>query len=219
MMPALRACIFVGPSLDPSSLALSPALSALQWLPPARRGDIPRVLEEGYQIIGLIDGEFQQHCAPSPKEMLVALKAKVTLIGGGSMGALRAAEAMPYGMIGIGAIYKWYQSGRLSRDDDVAVAYYVHQQRYVLTNVPMVNVLWTVDRARRKEVWSTSTRRSIVKAARQFHWTDRTWDAIGERVGLPDLGNHPLVRDPQSDLKGLDALAVVQEVLRRLTCQ
>ena len=39
------------------------------------------------------------------------------------MGALRAAELHPFGMVGIGQVYEWYRDGTIDADDEVAVAH------------------------------------------------------------------------------------------------
>lgn len=43
------------------------------------------------------------------------------MIGAASMGALRAAELHPFGMIGVGLIYRWYRRWPLTAEDAVAV--------------------------------------------------------------------------------------------------
>jgi len=57
------------------------------------------------------------------KEILDVLKKGVTVVGGSSMGALRAAELDAFGMVGAGRIYECYRSGRIEADDEVAVTY------------------------------------------------------------------------------------------------
>lgn len=57
------------------------------------------------------------------QRVLRAIDAGVALFCGSSMGALRAVDCAPYGMIGIGQIYAEYASVRVDSDDEVAVAY------------------------------------------------------------------------------------------------
>lgn len=144
--------------------------------------------------------------------MLGALSGGVSLLGEGSMGALRALEAEPYGMRGIGTIFHWYRQRRVHRDDDVSVLYYQDRGGYVVVNVPMVQVLWTAQRARHVEAWSPEQSRAVVRAARTLHRTDRTWSAIGRAIGWRSLESEPVVHDPKSDIKAIDALKVIQEV-------
>ena len=48
------------------------------------------------------------------------MAAGTQVFGAASMGALRAAELAPFGMIGVGAIFAAYRDGRLTGDDEVA---------------------------------------------------------------------------------------------------
>ena len=43
------------------------------------------------------------------------------MVGGASMGALRASELDDFGMIGVGRVYQDYRMGIIESDDDVAV--------------------------------------------------------------------------------------------------
>jgi hypothetical protein len=69
----------------------------------------------------LIDGMWHQEPPVRHKEILELLAGGVSVIGAASMGALRAAELAPYGMIGIGWVYQQYATGRIDADDEVAV--------------------------------------------------------------------------------------------------
>ena len=58
---------------------------------------------------------------PKYKELLLALSQGVHVVGGASMGALRAAELYPFGMEGVGEIFEWFRDGVIEADDEVAV--------------------------------------------------------------------------------------------------
>lgn len=203
---------FVGPSLLQSDLdAIDQDLVALR--PPIRRGDLASVMGEGYSTVVIIDGEFFQSLAVSPKELLSCLYSDVTIFGGASMGALRSAELYPYGMIGVGEIYRWYRSGRLTRDDDVAVTYGRLDDSYVLLNVPMVNVMWAMDCAGKSGWLDANTRRRITSAARRIGWEERSWQLVCQRAGLsPELTAdvRRWAARPENNLKRLDALATLE---------
>ena len=108
------------------SISFNEAKSILDadYRPPVKRGDIYRLLEENdnIDVIGIIDGVFHQSPAVAHKEILKALKEDITVVGGASMGALRACELYPFGMIGVGNIFNDYKTGVIDSDDDVAVA-------------------------------------------------------------------------------------------------
>jgi len=57
------------------------------------------------------------------KEILLAMAEGVHVFGAASMGALRAAELHPFGMVGVGRVFEWYRDGVLTADDEVAVAH------------------------------------------------------------------------------------------------
>ena len=92
-----------------------------EYHPPVARGDIINVLKDNPDIIVIIDGVFHKEPAVSHKEILKAINKGIIVIGGASMGALRASELDDFGMIGIGQVYEDYRSGVVESDDDVAV--------------------------------------------------------------------------------------------------
>ena len=119
-MDQKRIVVFIGPSLT-----LNDARKILdaEFHPPVARGDIAALLNDPPDIIGIIDGVFHQQPAVSHREILQAMEAGVTVIGGSSMGALRAAELDNDGMIGIGKVYQNYRDGKIESDDDVAIVF------------------------------------------------------------------------------------------------
>jgi hypothetical protein len=96
-----RAAVFVGPGLTEEDMSEIDT-DLIDLHPPIRRGDLRDAMDAGYRIIAIIDGEFYQNLAVSPKEILVGLRDGRHIIGGSSMGALRAAEMDVYGMEGVG---------------------------------------------------------------------------------------------------------------------
>jgi TfuA protein len=110
--------IFVGPSLG----RLRPAVPGIEYRPPAARGDIFRVVEQGAQLVGLVDGVFGQRLSVSPREIRASASAGARLFGAASMGALRACECRD-AMLGIGEIYAAFARGELTDDDEVAVTF------------------------------------------------------------------------------------------------
>lgn len=197
-------------------------LSHIEVRPPIRRGDLPSVLEENVSVVSIIDGEFYQRLAVSPKEVLAAMHRGITVVGGASMGALRAAELSPYGMIGLGTIFRWYRTGRVTRDDDVAIMYASHAADYLTITVPMVNVIWVLEQGKTAGWLSGNSHRRVLLAARNTHWTERDWPSVLKRARLNGLERDAVmdfISDPDHDLKRLDALSVVQYTEEILTRQ
>ncbi len=207
--------MFVGSSVTGRDLERISQDHRLVVRPPIRRGDLPAAVCDGYNLIGIIDGEFFQSLAVSPKEILAALHSGRTIVGGASMGALRAAELAAHGMHGVGTIYRWYASGRVTRDDDVALKYAADDGVYRPLTVPMVNVLWVTESGRRERWLCPESARLVTAAARRLHWSVRTWPQVAARAGLAGAERRRLLEyaaSPEHDLKRLDALAVVADL-------
>jgi hypothetical protein len=217
-----RAAVFVGPGLTDEDVAEIDT-SLIDLHPPIRRGDLIQAIDAGYRTIAIIDGEFYQSLAVSPKEILVGLRAGRHVIGGSSMGALRAAEMDVHGMVGVGQIYLWYRAGIVTRDDDVALLFGSPDiGSYRCTTVPMVNVLWAVREFKRLDLLPLPSRRRVTAAARRIHWADRNWPGICEAAGLNDDERETIrawSRDPDHDLKRLDARLVVEQTTARVCKQ
>jgi ribosomal protein S12 methylthiotransferase accessory factor len=210
-----RAAVFVGPGLLDKDLDEIDT-GAIDIHPPIRRGDFIAAMEAGYQIIGIVDGEFYHQLAVSPKEILIGLRDGRQVVGGSSMGALRAAEMDVYGMQGVGEIYAWYRRGVVTRDDDVALLFASEDAgSYRAVTVPMVNVLWAVRELKRLDIMDANARRRLTSAARRLHWTGRNWGSICATAGLNDHDRETVKswsRDPDNDLKRLDARQVIEHV-------
>jgi TfuA protein len=112
--------IYLGPSL---STEKAQAILPADYRPPIRRGDLKKAVKDGAKIIGIIDGTFFNNSPVGHKEILAVLKKGITVVGGSSMGALRASEMDVFGMVGVGRIYECYRSAKIEADDEVAVTY------------------------------------------------------------------------------------------------
>lgn len=111
--------VFVGPTIAPARVRTMLPEAVLH--PPIRHGDALRLdLTAGNRVL-IIDGLWHQSLPVRHKEILMLLAEGVEVFGAASMGALRAAELAPYGMVGIGRIFEDFRDGRLEADDEVAV--------------------------------------------------------------------------------------------------
>ena len=197
--------LFVGSSLYGSTVDLS----GLDVRPPASQGQVLAAVHEGATAIGLVDGEFGQHAAVWHKEILVALKSGVTVLGASSMGALRAAECAAFGMIPIGTIAAQYLSGAL--DDDAAVALLMSPPELgsLPLSEPLVDAEATLAQLLRLGHIPVSRHQRLLRKARQLHFTQRTPNSICE--GEADAGElvDRYVRNHVSQ-KRLDAELLVE---------
>ncbi|MGA2917394.1 TfuA-related McrA-glycine thioamidation protein [Methanoregula sp.] len=205
--------VFLGPSLDiESATDILPA----EYRPPAKRGDLLRAVDDGATVIGLIDGVFHQESAVAHREILAAIRRGVRVVGSSSMGALRAAEMDTLGMVGIGDVYRMYKSGVLESDDEVALVF-DPVSGYSLSE-PLVNIRYTLRKARDSGVISGVEHDALLAAARSVFYPQRTYARItaaaGETVGditkerfLAWAGTNACDRKRQDAIEALEYIA------------
>lgn len=111
--------VYVGPSMPHEDAC---KILNAEYLPPVKRGDLQNIPDDVDTVV-IIDGVLLNDAAVGHREILSLLKSGINVIGGGSMGALRAAELGSFGMKGLGRIYEEYKSGRVDGDDEVVLAY------------------------------------------------------------------------------------------------
>lgn len=169
--------MFLGPSL-PIDLARAILPDAV-YLPPAGQADIMSALRRWEpDIIALIDGTFLHTLAVWHKEILAALDRGVAVYGASSMGALRAVECAPFGMVGIGRIYELFADGTLTDDDEVALAHAGPDEGWRPLSEAMANVRATLAAAAADGVITADEHQRIVAAGKALYFPDRAWPAI-----------------------------------------
>ncbi len=174
-MPAV--VVYLGPSL-PVHEAVE-ILPSAEYLPPIKRGDLGGLSLKPDDIIGIIDGVFFQDAAVGHREILALLKSGVQVIGASSMGALRAVELLPFGMIGIGKVFCMYRDGIVISDDEVALI--CDPISYVPLSEALVNIRVTLDEAVEKRIFSPDDAGIILKIAGQVYYPERTYETILSR--------------------------------------
>jgi hypothetical protein len=141
MVEQPRIVVFAGPTLPRSPDAGWRALlSGCDLRPPAQRGDVLAALVARPAALVLIDGYYYSVPAVTHKELLHALDAGVRVIGAASLGALRAAELAPLGMVGVGKVFEAYRAGVLDGDDEVAILHTSAELGYRGLTVALVEV-------------------------------------------------------------------------------
>jgi len=165
-----RPIVYLGPSLP---LDEAQRLLTADYRPPVRRGDLP----ERYDgTVVIIDGEFGQSLSVSPNEVLRLLDAGTRVVGASSMGALRAAELYPYGMVGYGWIFEEYRSGRIMADDEVAVTYSPFDLKSL--TVPLVNVRHWLECLKEAGQVDAATAGRLFGRARRVFYADRSEERL-----------------------------------------
>jgi hypothetical protein len=197
---------FAGPSLPAEARQAFPGVD---WRPPAAAGDLLHLNLPGGSTVCLIDGYFDHRPAVRHKEILLLLSEGVRILGAGSIGALRAAEMSPQGMIGIGPIHRAYARGTIKGDDEVALIHAPAELGWRPMSVPLVDVRATLCRALRESVLQRAEARALLQTARSIHYVDRDWPLILKRHGgSPRL--ETWLPTGQVDQKKLDALACLR---------
>lgn len=197
--------------LGPSRPAEVPASCTV--LPPARQGDVWRALERKPRAIALIDGVFEHQPSVWHRELLDALAEGVPVFGASSMGALRAAELAPYGMVPVGQIARAYCSGDLLDDADVALLHADAGHGFKPLTVPLVDARFAIERARRTRVLRPKEAARLDAAARALHYTDRTWGRLTREAGVRTPPWEAFVRRGPPSLKKLDAAACLRRLV------
>src|SRR6266480_2847148 len=178
--------IFTGPTI--SRAEASAELKAV-YLPPAAEGDVYRVALHRPQAIGIIDGYFQSVPTVRHKEILWAMSCGIHVFGCASIGALRAAELLPFGMEGVGTVFELYRDGILEDDDEVAVAHGPAEMGFLACSEAMVNIRQTLQKAERLSIISTELRAALEKIGKELFYPDRSYPMLIRRAsesGIPE---------------------------------
>jgi TfuA protein len=165
--------IYLGPSLP---LGIAQEVLDADYRPPIKRGDIEELLlSHSPSIIGIIDGLFFQSFSVSTKEILLALRKGITVLGASSMGALRAVELHPYGMKGIGHVFRMYKSGRIDADDEVGL---VHDEDGHPLSEPLVDIRFALQKAVEDRIISYQEKGYLVSTAKGLYFPERTYKRL-----------------------------------------
>ena len=185
------------------------------YQPPIKRGDIDNLLNnrDDVEIIGIIDGVFHQSPAVSHKEILRALKDNITVVGGASMGALRACELYPYGMIGIGNIFEDYKNGTIESDDDVAVS--LDPTTYEQLSDSWINMKYNFNKAQKDNILSQEDVDNLLATSKDIYYPKRSFEYVIKKSELTEYKKTELTKyldKNKFDIKHDDAKAVIEYI-------
>ena len=187
------------------------------YRPPVRRDDIKKIINSGPDIIGIIEGVFFNSAAVAHREIIEALKNGITVVGGSSMGALRAYELETYGMIGVGRIFEMYKNGVLESDDEVAVTF--DPETLEPLSVPLVNIRLTLDAAQDAGILTQEQAGAVLDITRKMFYPDRNFrDIVDASVtaGVVEEEKRDKLVDyfvkNEVDVKREDAILVLEKI-------
>lgn len=185
-------------------------------LPPVSHGDILQILPKMPDAIGIIDGYFEGAPSVWHKEILYALDQGVHVYGSSSMGALRAAELYPFGMVGVGQIFEWYRDAVVNDDDEVAVLHGPEEMGFIVASEPMVNIRASLESAHEQQVINEVEKNTLLAAAKNTFYKKRSWshllessiELFGEEFSTRNLKDW--LGQNRIDLKKQDALQMLK---------
>ena len=205
--------LFAGPTLHGLATAGQRlAGSGILCRPPAQQGDLARAVLDGATVIGLVDGRYEDVAAPWHKEILYALDQGVTVFGGASMGALRAAECAPFGMIPVGIVAQLYIDGVITEDAAVAQIHAPPELGSAPLSEALVNVDATLQAARAAGALPAAEASRLAASARRIFFKDRTLPWVVEQAGVEGGRREAVLqvlRAHWRDIKREDALALI----------
>lgn len=179
---------------------------------PIKRGDLIQDLKLNPDIIGIIDGLFHQTPAVAHKEILELIKNDITVVGGSSMGALRASELDSLGMIGVGYVYKQYRDGKIISDDDVAVV--LDPNTLEQLSEALVSIDYTLNEAINEKIISKEEKEELIKIAKSIYYPNRTYANIFKESDLNNTKKDELISfiRKSKDIKKEDAKEVLNYI-------
>ena len=205
--------VYLGPTLAADEARRR--LPGAEILPPVAVGELLDVVRRrGVRRIAIVDGYFERMAAVWHKEILLAIERGIEVWGAASMGALRAAELAPFGMIGVGAIYRQFARGTLVADDEVAVAHLPAEHGFRAISDALVNLREGIARA---PMLAATTRARLVELARTRFYRERSWATLIEdarAAGLPKRQLDAFAAWPKPDRKAADARLLLARLAR-----
>lgn len=211
--------VFLGPSLSrEEAVALLPEAI---FLPPAAMGDVLGATRR-YRphAIGLVDGTFLQNMSVFHKELLYAMDGGAWVLGSSSMGALRAAECAPYGMLGVGEIFEGFASGKLENDADVALTHSDESSGFRPLSDAMVTIRAVLIATAAEGLIGDDLSNELIRRQEQRWFPERRLadslvDAVELGVGAQEVGflrEFFKTRTRELDPKRRDAIALLEKM-------
>ncbi len=213
-----RIVVFTGNSISHED---AKKIMRANYQPPVRRFQLEKFVQKGYNIIGIIDGIFFDRAAVGHREIISAIDAGVKVVGGASMGALRASELDTHGMIGVGKVYEWYRDGIIESDDEVAVS--TNPDTFEPISVPLVNIRETLKAALATGIITEKEHKDLLELAINTYYPDRSYLGLlkeGTKKGLIPEEKRKSILDfcvtREVDVKKEDAVLVLETIKKMI---
>jgi len=176
--------IFAGPTLNGLKIDRTEP-SDILWLPPARRGDIAKLVSdsESSGVIGLADGTFHAYPSVSHVELRDAIDKGWRVYGLCSMGAIRAAEMRHLGMIPWGRVAERFCRDPDFADDEVAL---IHgsEDPFVPLSEPLLHIREFCKAACSRKWIDSGEAFAVINSLRERWYGQRTLDCLRQELLL-----------------------------------
>jgi hypothetical protein len=214
-----RILIFSGPTLPREQIHRLVPNAEIH--PPLKGGDLTRLVLNTGDLVAIIDGFFYQSTSVRHKEILELLRRGIHVWGAASMGALRAAELVHFGMKGFGQVFEAYLQGTIEGDDEVAVLHATEDMNYISLSEALVNIRYACKYAVEMNIISDDVGRTIVDIAASLPFYERSYQNLIRQIAREKLSHQEadklltFVHQEHLNLKRLDALELIQALCTR----
>jgi hypothetical protein len=152
-------------------------------LPPATRGALTAAVKAGYTRIGFIDGAIENGSRLPLRELRETLPIPdIEVLGGASMGAIRAVQLESAGMRGVGRVFRLLRCGSVVDSDEVYVLHAPAGLHYRCLTLPLVNIRYTLRSMRRSGHLALTDEQAILQYVRDVPWFDRDRHSLSAAV-------------------------------------
>ena len=164
--------LFAGPSL---AGVPNDRLHGIEQRPPAKRGDVGRLVDEHPRrgTLLLCDGVFQSDPAVGHGELGTALDRGWAVWGVSSIGAVRAFEMRDEGMRGWGEVYRRFERCVDCTDDEVALLH-LPMAPYTPLTIPLVELRHALRMRRHALAMTPAARQRVLRSLSSLWFGDRT---------------------------------------------
>jgi hypothetical protein len=182
---------------------------------PIKRDDILKDIQNGVQVIGIIDGEFLQNLSVSPTEIRDAMRCGLSVYGSSSMGAMRAAELSPFGMIGVGRIFEQIVSAPYFRDDKLGQIFY---DDIKMISTPFMDLQIGMEDLVKRRLIGAPIAMEILKIYQRLHFADRSFSALKAEIRKSIKNQNKLLQAVETmqknniSQKKLDAICLLKKI-------
>ncbi len=192
-----EAILFAGPTAWGIDVARF-ARAGVRVLPPARRGDVERlVASSGTPGVAIIcDGVFQAAPAVSHAELCGAIDGGWQVWGVSSLGAIRAHELRHEGMRGFGQVHAMFERFDDFTDDEMCLLHFP-EPPYFPVSEPLVNLRYALEQRAPALGISERSSKALLEALGMLWFGDRTLERFRELMvgdaAIPKASVEPLL--------------------------